>query len=130
MKIKILKYLKIFLILVALHSFFVGLGLIFLPLEFLKFWGFEGYQGIFFKIQGGVFHIVMCGAYLPAAINPSRNRILILFAIFAKFTATLFLISYAWFIEMVWMVMASGFIDFLMAVILLFFYKRLQSELE
>ena len=61
------KLLRIFLALVALHSFCVGLGLIIMPFEYFTFFGYEGYQGLFFKVQGGVFHIVMCGAYVPEA---------------------------------------------------------------
>ena len=121
------KGLKIFLWLVALHTFCVGLGLLFLPPEYYRFFGFEGYQGNFFKIQAGVFHIVMCGAYVPAALNPDRYRILILFSIFAKFTATLFLFSYSMFLVMVWMVLVSGIMDFLMGLILVWFYRKLYA---
>ena len=125
MSFKHLKLLKIFLSLVALHTCCVGVGLIVIPLEYYNFFGFEGYQGIFFKIQAGVFHIVMCGAYIPAAIDPAGNRILIRFSIFAKFTATVFLFSYAFIMEMIWMVLVSGIADFLMGLILVWFYRKL-----
>jgi hypothetical protein len=124
------KLLKIFLVLVALHSFLVGMGLIFIPLDLYEFFGFKGYYGSFFKIQGGVFHIVMCGAYVPAALNPVRNRIMIRFAIFAKFIATVFLVGYALFVEMVWMVLASGIFDFLMGMILVWFNEGLKKKLD
>ena len=119
------KGFKIFLWLVALHTFCVAVGLMFLPLGYYGFFGFRGYEGEFFKIQAGVFHIVMCGAYVPAAINPERYRILILFSIFAKFTATLFLFSYSLFLDMVWMVLVSGIMDFLMGIILVWFFWKL-----
>ncbi len=121
------KLFRIFLILVAIHSFCVGIGLIVIPLEYFGFFGFDGYQGIFFKIQGGVFHVVMCGAYIPAAMDPAGNRNLVRFSIFAKFTATVFLLSYAWFVEMVWMVLVSGIMDFLMGMIILWFSRKLQT---
>ena len=127
MAIENVKLLRIFLVMVALHSFFVGVGLIIIPLDYFGFFGFEGYQGIFFKIQGGVFHIVMCGAYIPAAVDPFRNRILIRFSIFAKFSATIFLLSYALFVEMVWMALVSGLFDFLMGGILVWFHRRLPA---
>lgn len=122
------RLLRFFLYLVALHSFCVGLGLIIMPFEYFKFFGFEGYHGNFFRIQGGVFHIVMCGAYIPASINPVRNSALMRFSIFAKFTATVFLFSYCLFVEPVWMVLVSGGMDFLMGIMLVWFYRRLPIE--
>lgn len=118
------RLLRIFLGLVALHSFCVGLGLIILPLEYFSFFGYEGYQGSFFKIQGGVFHIVMCGAYVPAALDPRKYIILVRFSIFAKFIATVFLLSYVLFAGMIWMVLVSGIMDFIMGGILLWFFTR------
>jgi hypothetical protein len=41
--------------------------------------------------------------------------------------ATLFLLIYAVFIDMVWMVLASGVFDFLMGVVLIWFYRGLQQ---
>ncbi len=122
------KLLRIFLYLIALHSFCVGLGLIIIPFEYFGFFGFEGYHGNFFRVQGGVFHIVMCGAYLPAAIDPVRNSLLIRFSIFAKFTATVFLLSYCLIVETVWMVLVSGGMDFFMCLLLLWFYRKLIVE--
>jgi hypothetical protein len=125
--VRSLKLLKIFLILVALHTFCVGLGLILIPLDYFDLFGFHAYSGNFFKIQAGVFHIVMCLAYALAAMDPVRNRIMIRFAIFAKMMATVFLISYAVFIDMVWMVMASGVFDFIMGLVLIWFHKGLKD---
>jgi hypothetical protein len=122
----ILKWLRIFLVLIAIHSFCVGLGLILIPLDLYEFFGFQGYAGNFFKIQAGVFHIVMCLAYSWAALDPVRNMSLIRFAIVAKMMATVFLISYAVFVEMIWTVMASGVGDFLMGLILVWFHRRLK----
>lgn len=118
------------MILVALHSFSVGLGLIIIPFGYFGFFGFEGYAGNFFKIQGGVFHIVMCGAYIPAAINPARNILLLRYSIFAKFTATLFLFTYCLFVEPVWMVLVSGGMDFFMGILLVWFNRRFSGEVN
>lgn len=122
-----MKYLKIFLWLVALHSFCVGLGLMLIPLEYFDFFGFGEYQGNFFKIQAGVFHLMMVIAYVFAALDPAKYRVMILFSILAKFSATLFLISYSIFDEAIWMVIVSGIADFLMGLILLGFYRKLDS---
>lgn len=127
MKLRSLKVLKIFLILVAIHSFCVGLGLILIPLDYFDLFGFYEYSGNFFKIQAGVFHVVMCGAYVLAARDLVGNLIMIRFSIFAKMMATVFLISYAVFIDMVWMVLASGIFDFVMGLVLIWFLKGLKD---
>jgi hypothetical protein len=128
MRMDVKKLFRVFLYLVSIHSFCIGVGLIIIPLEHFGFFGLEGYEGIFFKIQGGVFHIVMCGVYIPAAMDPVQSRILVGVAIFAKFTATVFLLSYSIFVEMAWMVVVSGIMDFLIGVILVWFNSRLVSE--
>ncbi|MFC2111973.1 hypothetical protein ACFLTA_01790 [Bacteroidota bacterium] len=128
MRINLIRLFKVYLFLVALHSFCVGMGLILIPLEYYGFFGFEGYQGDFFKIQAGVFHFVMCGAYIPAALDPVRSRKLISFSIFAKFCATVFLLSYSLFIDMIWMVFASGIFDFLMGLILIWFSRKISAK--
>jgi hypothetical protein len=130
MDIPIKKLFRVFMILIALHSFSVGLGLIIIPFEYFGFFGFEGYEGNFFKIQGGVFHIVMCGAYIPAAIHPVRNIMLLRYSIFAKFTATLFLFSYCLLVEPVWMVLVSGGMDFSMGILLVWFNRRCSGEVN
>jgi len=130
MNLRSLKLLKIFLILVAIHSFCVGLGLMIIPLDYYDLFGFYDYSGNFFKIQAGVFHIVMSGAYVLAARDPVGNQVLILFSIFAKMIATVFLISYAVFIDMVWMVLASGIFDLLMGLVLIWFLKGLKNTQE
>jgi hypothetical protein len=120
-----MKYLKIFLWLVALHSFCVGIGLISIPIDYYDIFGFMDYRGGFFKVQAGVFHLVMVMAYILAACEPVKNRVMIVFSISAKFTATLFLLIYAIFGDMIWMVLVSGIADGLMGLILLGFYMKL-----
>ena len=122
-----MRYLRIFLWLVAIHSFCVGLGLMLIPLEYYDIFGFGNYHGNFFKIQAGVFHLVMVLAYLFAAMDPVKHRVMIIFSILAKFTATIFLLGYSFFGDMIWMVLVSGIADFLMGLILLFFYLKLNS---
>ena len=123
-----MKYLKVFLWLVALHSFCVGMGLILIPLAYYDMFGFGNYQGDFFKIQAGVFHLVMVTAYILGAYDPVKYRVLIIFAILAKFTATLFLLGYSLFIDMIWTVLVSGIADALMGLILLGLYRKLDNK--
>ena len=111
--------------LVALHSFCVGLGLIFIPLDLYGIFGFEGYAGDFFKIQAGVFHFVVCGAYIPVAIRPVEKRDLVLFSVFAKMMATAFLLMYTLLLECIWMVWASGLFDLMMGLAIIWFYRKI-----
>ncbi len=124
MKVNI-SHLKIFLFLVALHSFFVGLGLLFLPTHLFTEFGYNPITENFFRAQGGIFHIVMVVAYLMAMKDPVENKVMVLFSISAKFIAVLFLFGYYIFIENILVVFLSGVGDLIMALILLFLSKKL-----
>lgn len=117
------KLLSIFLWLVALHSFAVGLGLIVLPLPLLKFLGYGVCAERFFPSQGGVFHIAMAVGYAMAANNLKRYECLIIFSIVVKFMATVFLFIYFIFVSSIWLVILSGISDFLMGLIILILYR-------
>jgi signal transduction histidine kinase len=75
------KQLFVLLWLVAIHSIGVAFGLIFLPPEYLHYFGFADYSGRFFMMQSGVFHIVMSVAYLMAAYQFWCSTGLVYFAI-------------------------------------------------
>ena len=107
----------------AVHSFFAGLGLIFMPASAMSFFGFTAYVEGFFPAQGGIFHIVMSIAYAMAATDLRRFRELILFAIIAKFTATAFLLVYFLAIDSIWIVFVSGIGDGLMGLAILLAYR-------
>ena len=122
--------LVIFLKLTALHSFSVGLGLIFLPAEYLEFFGFANTSACFFQLQGGVFHLVMTIAYWLAAKYLEKSPGLIQFVITAKCMAFVFLIVYFFAIESSWMVIASAAGDGLMALIIFILYRHYEMNLE
>ena len=115
-------YLRILLWLVALHSFCVGLGLMFMPVSWFDLFGFTEPTVRFFAAQGGIFHIVMSVAYALGAYDLIKNKQLIIFSIIAKFIATVFLTSYFFFIESAWMIVLSGVGDFLMGIVILYLY--------
>lgn len=117
------KYLSIFLWLVAIHSLFVGVGLIILPDSFLDFFGYNECTERFFPSQGGVFHIAMAVGYAMAAYNLKRYECLIIFSIVVKFMATVFLFTYFIFVSSIWLVLLSGISDFLMGSIILLLYR-------
>lgn len=117
-----LKYIKILLWLIALHSFVVSILLLVLGPEEIKVFGFsEG--NAFFQVQGGVFHLVMVVAYVIAAINPLTNRNIIIFIIVAKAIATIYLLMYYFMAEPVITVLLSGIVDGLMGLLLLLLWN-------
>ena len=116
--------MKIFLWLIALHSFLVGIGLILFPPSFLEFFGFLNYQYSFFQAQGGVFHLVMAMAYALAIKYMHKSPGLIIFSISAKMIATIFLLIYYLFLEKAWMIIMSAFGDATMAFMLYVLYNR------
>jgi hypothetical protein len=116
--------------LIALHSFFVGIGLIFLPESFLVSLGFSESEEIFFRMQGGVFHILMSVLYGIAATNVNKFTAFINFSIFAKIVATVFLLFFFIIVTRNWVVLVSGIVDFLMAVIIWKFHSLNKKALK
>lgn len=107
--------------LIAIHSIGFGLALIIFPCSVLEFFGFTISQK-FFATQGGVFHLIISFAYIRAALDLEHSNDLIILSCLAKFSATLFLFSYYIFGTRIIMVLFSGFIDFLMGMVILILY--------
>lgn len=128
MNIKADKALSLFLWLVAIHSFMVGVGLIILPTSFFEYLGFQPTFDRFFSTQGGVFHIAMAVGYAMAGYDKIKFEQLIVFSVIVKFIATVFLITYYIFITSQWMIIFSGISDFLMGLIILYLYRLLLNE--
>ena len=128
MNLKSDKILSLFLWLVAIHSFLVGIGLIFSPSEVFEFLEFNSTFDRFFSTQGGVFHIAMAVCYEMAAVNLVKYKQLIIFSIIVKFIATVFLLSYFLIISSQWMIILSAISDFLMGTILLYFFLSLNKD--
>jgi len=120
---KFRKLLTIFLYLIAMHSLLVGIALIIIPADNLGYFGFEDYQGNFFKVQGGVFHIVLSLVYAIAAKNIDKHQILVVLTIAAKFIATFFLFSFYVIIEQVWVVGVSGAGDMIMGILVWYLWR-------
>ena len=120
--------LVILLWIFVVHSAVVALLLIFLPADSLNFFGYSGYQGRFFQVQGGVFHLVMAVAYLIAAIKTDNASLIIIFIIIAKTIATVFLLLYFFLDEHIWVLLPSAAGDGAMAVLLYLFYRRYSKD--
>jgi len=110
--------LKLLLWAIALHSMMVMVGLTLHPAGFMEIAGYRPLSEPFFAAQGGIFHLIMALAYSMAAMDLVRHRCLITFAILVKGIATLFLFSYWIFVSHIPAVLASGFVDGAMALIL------------
>lgn len=116
--------------LIALHSLAVGLILIFSPGDYLEFWGYPAESEPFFRMQGGVFHIIMSIIYMLAAIHPAKNKPLVIIIIVAKFCAAIFLFTYFILISRIWIVLISGFIDLLMGILVWRFQMVFSRSME
>jgi len=125
---KVDKILSVFLWLVALHSFLVGIGLIVLPTSVFEFLGYQSTFDRFFSTQGGVFHIVMAVGYAMAGYDKKRFECLILFSIIVKIIATVFLIIYFIIISSQVLIILSGISDFIMSLVIILLYTKLKQE--
>lgn len=121
---------SIFMFLVLIHSFIIGIALIFSPTSIFEFFGYKKITEQFFHVQGGIFHIVMSIGYAMAAMRPSRFDGVIIFSITAKFTAVLFLFIYSIFIRFIPVVFLSGFGDLVMGILILILYKNLKKSIK
>lgn len=115
--------------LVALHSLFVGIGLIIQIPEVMKFFGYGACKEPFFPAQGGTFHIVMSVGYALAAYDPREYKCLAIFSIFVKSAASIFLFVFYFVYENIWSVLASGIGDGLMMVFIFIAWKSYLKSL-
>lgn len=106
--------------LVAVHSFLIGVGLIIQHPDIMKFFGFDRCMESFFPAQGGVFHIIMSFGYILAAVDLDKYFSIALFSIVVKLCATIFLFTYYFFVESIWMVFASGIQDGILFILVLY----------
>lgn len=117
------KYLSYFLFLISVHSFAVGVGLLFISPSILEFFGLVDYKESFFQAQGGIFHIAMSVAYAMAGLNIEKSIRLIQFIILLKVIAFVFLVFYFVFVLPAWLILLSGIGDGIMGGILLILYR-------
>jgi hypothetical protein len=115
--------LRIFLFLVAAHSLAVGLNLIFFPPRLMTLFGYAPIGEPFFKVQGGVFHLVMVTVYTLGAWDPHRHRSLVLLSVIAKGIATVFLVTYYVLVDPIIVVLLSGIGDALMGLVIALLHR-------
>ena len=104
--------------LVALHSFAIGIMLIFTTAWVLQFAGWDEVSHLFFPRQSGAFHIVLAAGYLWEFRAHGTIRLMLL----AKGTAVVFLLIMSPWKE-AWSVPFSGVFDGLMLVGMAFVHR-------
>ena len=109
---------SIFLKLIFVHSFIIGILLISLPSNTMVLFGFQPDCERFFRMQGGVFHIIISVFYLITSFDVKKHRYNLIFIIFIKISAFLFLIIYYAFILSGVTVLLSGLADLTMGLLL------------
>jgi len=109
--------------LVSLHSVAVGVLLLFFPDWSARFGGFEPIRPVFFARQGGVFHVVLGIAYLAQYARTGSVSLLL----FAKASATVFLVSVTLAGGVPWAVPASAAGDALMGLLAFWISRRTSS---
>jgi hypothetical protein len=115
---------RILLVLISLHSFTVGLMLMFFGEWAVRFAGWAGADPIFFIWQAGAFHFVLAAGYL---VEYARSRTITLLLI-AKTTAFVFLIGGSLLVETPWSVWFSGVADGAMALVALVVHKMVRAN--
>lgn len=123
------KYLRILLWLIAFHSLVAGILLTGLDEKGIGFFGFSGGSS-FFRVQGGVFHLVMCLAYLLAASAPLKNKGLLIFIVSAKFIALAYLLLYYFIVDPILTLLLSGLGDGFMGLLVWLLWRKASSETE
>jgi len=103
---------KILLFLIVLHSFIVGVLLMFFADWAVRFAGWSGADPIFFIWQAGAFHFVLAAGYVAEYRRSGSIQLLLI----AKTIAFVFLITGSLLVPTPWSVWFSGLADGAMAL--------------
>lgn len=115
---------KILIYLIALHSFIVGIMLMFFAEWAVAFAGWDGAEPIFFIWQAGAFHFVLAAGYL---VEYSKHRTVSMLLI-AKTSAFVFLIGGSLLAATPWSVWFSGFADGAMALVAFLVHRAVKGS--
>jgi hypothetical protein len=111
---------RVYVILVALHTFAVGAGLFFVPDWALRVGGWQVIPASFFPRQAGVFHFILGIAYLEEHRRFGGVSLLIT----AKTFAVVFLLGATLLSDVPWFVTAAGVGDGLMALVAWWLHRK------
>ena len=107
-------------VLIALHSYAVGFGLIVLTEFGARMGGWEEVTPLFFARQAGVFHLIVATAYLLEYFRHGTVTLLLI----TKTTAFVFLGAMMLFVPGVWIVPLSAVGDGLMGLVVWLVHRR------
>ena len=107
-------------VLISLHSYAVGFGLIFLTEFGARLGGWEEVVPLFFARQAGVFHFLVATAYLLEYFRHGTVTMLLI----TKTTAFVFLGAMIFFEPGVWIVPLSAVGDGLMGLVVWLVHRR------
>ena len=82
----------------------------------------------FFPTQGGVFHLLLFVVYLMGATHIEKYYYFIVFSIFVKAVATLFLTIYCFAAEFKWIIFLSGIGDGVMGLMIFWAFQYYLSS--
>jgi hypothetical protein len=114
---------RVYVILVALHTFAVGAGLFFVPAWALRFGGWQVVPPLFFPRQAAIFHFILGIAYLEEHRRFGGVSLLVM----AKTFAVVFLVGAALLASVPWFVPAAGVADGLMGLLAWLLHRRARS---
>jgi hypothetical protein len=113
---------RVFVVLVALHTFAVGAGLFFVSEWALRFGGWQVIPPLFFPRQAGIFHFILAIAYLEEHRRWGGVSLIVL----AKSFAVVFLVGAALFANVPWFVPVAGVGDGLMALVAWLLHRQVR----
>lgn len=128
MDLKYSSLLKYFLFLFSFQSMAVGLFLMFFPPDLMRLVGFPLIYENFFKVQSGLFHLILVIIFLLAAVDPIKNKIFVLLSIIVKFTTLSFLLSYYIFVSDYWILIIGSLNELVISGLLMFFYLKVGKQ--
>jgi hypothetical protein len=115
---------KILVVLISLHSFIVGVMLMFFAEWALEFAGWGGADPIFFIWQAGAFHFVLASGYLLEYRRTGTVELMVM----AKTMAFVFLIGGSLLADTPWAVWFSGVADGAMALTAFLVHRAVRRD--
>jgi hypothetical protein len=107
-------------VLIALHTYGIGVTLLALPEWSLRFGGWETIPPLFFPRQAGVFHLVLGTGYLAEYFRLRSVWLLLM----AKACGSVFLLAATLLATVPWFVTFAGVVDGLMGLTVLVVHLR------
>jgi hypothetical protein len=107
-------------VLISLHSYAVGFGLVFLPGFGARLGGWDEVVPFFFARQAGVFHLIVATAYLLEYLRHGTVTLLLI----TKTTAFVFLGAMIFLEPGVWIIPLSALGDGLMGLVVWWVHRR------